>query len=88
MNHTSVLLQESIDALNIKPGGVYIDGTFGRGGHSKEILKHLTTGRLIAFDQDHEAYTQGLTLANSEKNFHIIIKVELFHLNSFIKVKN
>jgi 16S rRNA (cytosine1402-N4)-methyltransferase len=53
--HTPVLLHESIEGLNIKPNGVYVDVTFGGGGHAKEILKHLTTGKLIAFDQDGEA---------------------------------
>ena len=49
--HISVLLRESVDALAIKPNGIYIDGTFGRGGHSREILKNLgPEGRLIAFD--------------------------------------
>ena len=56
MIHYSVLLSESIELLNIKPDGVYVDGTFGRGGHSGEILKHLSAhGRLIAFDKDIEA---------------------------------
>jgi 16S rRNA (cytosine1402-N4)-methyltransferase len=51
--HTSVLLRESIDALAIKPGGVYVDATFGRGGHSREILAQLgPKGRLIAIDKD------------------------------------
>ncbi len=53
--HISALLNESIDGLNIRPDGVYVDVTFGGGGHSMEILKRLTTGRLIAFDQDEEA---------------------------------
>ena len=52
MSHLSVLLDESIDGLAIKPGGVYFDGTTGLGGHSLEIVKHLTTGRLIACDRD------------------------------------
>ena len=51
--HNPVLLHESIDALAIKEGGVYIDVTFGGGGHSREILNRLgATGKLIAFDQD------------------------------------
>jgi 16S rRNA (cytosine1402-N4)-methyltransferase len=50
-----VLLHASIDSLNIKPNGVYVDVTFGGGGHSREILKQLDKGRLIAFDQDPEA---------------------------------
>ena len=53
--HIPALLQESIDGLNIRPNGIYVDVTFGGGGHSKEILKRLTTGRLIAFDQDDDA---------------------------------
>lgn len=54
--HRPVLLQASIDNLNIKPNGVYVDVTFGGGGHSKEILKKLDKGgRLIAFDQDPQA---------------------------------
>jgi 16S rRNA (cytosine1402-N4)-methyltransferase len=53
--HIPALLEESIKGLNIQPSGIYIDVTFGGGGHSGEILKHLTDGRLIAFDQDEEA---------------------------------
>jgi 16S rRNA (cytosine1402-N4)-methyltransferase len=50
--HQPVLLQESVDGLNVRPDGVYVDATFGGGGHSREILRRLTTGKLIAFDQD------------------------------------
>lgn len=54
--HNSVLLKESVDALNINPEGVYVDVTFGGGGHSREILSRLgDKGRLIAFDQDEDA---------------------------------
>ncbi|GAA4197162.1 16S rRNA (cytosine(1402)-N(4))-methyltransferase RsmH [Pedobacter jeongneungensis] len=54
--HVPVMLQPCIDGLNIKPDGVYVDVTFGGGGHSKEILKHLgPKGKLIAFDQDPDA---------------------------------
>jgi 16S rRNA (cytosine1402-N4)-methyltransferase len=53
--HIPALLEESIRGLNIHPAGIYVDVTFGGGGHSGEILKHLTTGRLIAFDQDADA---------------------------------
>ncbi|WP_312939865.1 16S rRNA (cytosine(1402)-N(4))-methyltransferase RsmH [Oscillibacter sp.] len=50
--HKSVLLKESIEALNIRPDGIYVDGTLGRAGHSKEIAQRLTTGRLICIDRD------------------------------------
>ena len=53
--HISVLLEETINSLNIKPDGTYIDGTAGGAGHSSEIAKRLTTGRLIALDQDPDA---------------------------------
>ena len=50
--HTPVMLNECLDGLNIDPTGIYVDGTLGGGGHSGEILKRLTTGKLIAFDKD------------------------------------
>ena len=66
--HIPALLEESINGLNIKGNGDYVDVTFGGGGHSREILKNLTTGRLFAFDQDKDA------LANlpDNKHFHFI----------------
>ena len=54
-SHYSVLLDESIEALDIKPDGIYVDGTAGGGGHSYEIAKRLEGGRLIAIDQDADA---------------------------------
>lgn len=53
--HNPVLLKETVGGLNIKPEGVYVDLTFGGGGHSREILKHLTAGKLLSFDQDLDA---------------------------------
>ena len=53
--HVSVLLNECIENLNIKPGGVYLDGTLGLGGHSYQIASRLTTGRLICIDRDETA---------------------------------
>jgi 16S rRNA (cytosine1402-N4)-methyltransferase len=54
--HTPVLLKEAVEALNIKEDGVYVDCTFGGGGHSREILKHLgANGKLVVFDQDEDA---------------------------------
>ena len=54
-SHYSVLLEESVDGLDIKPDGIYVDGTAGGGGHSYEIAKRLEGGRLIAIDQDEDA---------------------------------
>jgi len=68
--HVTVLLEEAVDSLGVKPSGVYIDGTFGFGGHSRLILEKLDeNGRLIAFDKDMSAVTTGQTIRN--KNFHI-----------------
>ena len=53
--HVPALLNECIEGLNIQPDGIYVDVTFGGGGHSREVLKRLDTGRLIAFDQDTDA---------------------------------
>jgi len=61
--HFSVLLNESIQGLGIKPDGIYIDCTFGRGGHSQKILEQLTTGTLLAIDQD------PLAIEYANKNF-------------------
>ena len=63
--HVSVLLVEAVQALAVKPGGVYVDGTFGRGGHSREILAQLgPEGRLIAFDRDPRAIEAGCAIAD------------------------
>ena len=53
--HIPALLEESIEGLNIRPDGIYVDVTFGGGGHSMEILKRIKTGKLVAFDQDEDA---------------------------------
>lgn len=58
MKHVSVLLNETIENLNIDPEGIYVDGTLGRGGHSLKIAEKLTTGRLIAFDRDEQAIVE------------------------------
>ncbi|OJU10606.1 MAG: 16S rRNA (cytosine(1402)-N(4))-methyltransferase [Clostridiales bacterium 43-6] len=54
-SHKSVLLEETLEALEIKPNGIYVDGTLGGGGHSGEILKRLEKGKLIGIDQDPDA---------------------------------
>ena len=53
--HTPVLLEESIDGLNLQPNGIYVDVTYGGGGHSRRILEKLKGGKLVAFDQDEDA---------------------------------
>ena len=60
--HNPVLLKETVDGLNIKPNGIYVDVTFGGGGHSKEILSRLDeNGKLFAFDQDEDAWENALS---------------------------
>ena len=64
--HVTVLLTEAVEALAIRPDGVYVDGTFGRGGHARAILARLgAAGRLIAFDRDPAAIEAGRALADS-----------------------
>ena len=81
--HNPVLLHESIDGLNINPDGIYVDVTFGGGGHSKEILSRLgPNGKLFAFDQDEDALANALqddrfVLIN--ENFRFIKRFLRFH---------
>ncbi|WP_299837928.1 16S rRNA (cytosine(1402)-N(4))-methyltransferase RsmH [uncultured Tenacibaculum sp.] len=81
--HESVLLKESVDALDIKEGGVYVDVTFGGGGHSKEILKRLgPNGRLFGFDQDDDARRNIIEddrFVLIEENFRYISRFLRFH---------
>ena len=72
--HYSVLLKESIEGLNIKPDGIYVDATLGYAGHSSKILEKLTTGHLYAFDQDAEAIEYSFKKLDSisHDNFTII----------------
>ena len=81
--HNPVLLHETVDGLNIKPDGIYVDVTFGGGGHSKEILKRLgPNGKLFGFDQDEDALENALpderfTLIH--ENFRYIKRFLRFH---------
>ncbi len=74
MYHVPVMLQPCIDALDIKPDGVYVDVTFGGGGHSRAILEKLTTGKLFAFDQDADAKDNAEMILKDfdKKNFELI----------------
>ena len=81
--HNSVLLNETVDGLNIKHDGVYVDVTFGGGGHSKEILKRLgPNGRLFGFDQDEDALVNAFTderFTLIHENFRYIKRFLRFH---------
>lgn len=71
--HISVLLQESIEMLKIRPDGIYVDATFGRGGHSREILKHLNQdGLLIGIDRDLTAQAYALEHFSQFENFRFV----------------
>jgi 16S rRNA (cytosine1402-N4)-methyltransferase len=85
VSHRSVLYQESLDALAIKPDGVYVDATFGRGGHANGILSQLNErGRLIAFDRDPEA----IEAASSIKDPRFSIAHSAFsHLQQVLNAK-
>ena len=63
------MLQQCIEALQIRPDGNYVDATFGGGGHSREILKHLTSGMLVAFDQDDDARREAEKIQNRSLTF-------------------
>jgi len=81
MEHTSVLLYETVDSLNVKPGGIYVDGTLGRGGHAKVLISRLTTGHLYAFDKDEQALNESrVNLLDS------IDKITMIH-NDFRSMK-
>ncbi len=71
-SHIPVLLRETIEGLNIKENGIYIDGTAGGGGHSGEILKHLTTGKLISIDRDPDAISTLIQKFKHNENVFVI----------------
>ncbi|MGC4040419.1 MAG: 16S rRNA (cytosine(1402)-N(4))-methyltransferase RsmH [Flavobacterium sp.] len=81
--HNPVLLKETVDGLNIKPDGIYVDVTFGGGGHSKEILRRLgPNGKLFGFDQDEDAQTNVLQderFTLIPENFRYIKRFLRFH---------
>ena len=81
-NHVSVLLEECLEGLNIKEDGIYVDGTLGGAGHSKEIVKKLTTGKLIGIDQDTNAIEKAKEVLKDD-----IEKVIVVHDN-FKNIKN
>lgn len=84
MYHVPALLKETIEALNIRPDGIYVDVTFGGGGHSREILKHLgKNGKLIAFDQDQDAVQNII-----DDSRFVFVKSNFRYLCNFLRYHN
>ena len=72
-NHVTVMLDEAVEALAVRSAGCYLDGTFGRGGHSRRILQQLGDGgRLLGFDKDPQAIAEGQTLAAKDGRFVVV----------------
>jgi len=81
MYHVPVLLNETIEGLNIRPDGIYVDVTFGGGGHSKAILERLgKNGKLFAFDQDENAMKNSI----DDKRF-TFVRSNFRYLNNFLR---
>ncbi|MBL0054169.1 MAG: 16S rRNA (cytosine(1402)-N(4))-methyltransferase RsmH [Bacteroidetes bacterium] len=78
--HQPVLLHESIEGLNITTGGIYVDVTFGGGGHSKEIIKNIGSGKLIAFDQDKDAIANKI-----EDDRFVLVHANFSYLKQFLQ---
>lgn len=85
MKHYSVLLNESIDGLNIKENGIYVDATLGYGGHSSEILKHLKNGHLYCFDQDLDAIKDANDRLSKINDNYTIIHSNFVHMKEELK---
>lgn len=81
IRHVPVLLKESVDALNVRPDGRYVDTTYGGGGHAREILKRLKNGVLVAFDIDPDA-VRGVTQAENL----IMIRQNFRHLKRYLQL--
>ncbi|WP_138482477.1 16S rRNA (cytosine(1402)-N(4))-methyltransferase RsmH [Dyadobacter bucti] len=82
--HEPVMLTECLDGLDIQPEGIYVDVTFGGGGHSRAILEKLTTGRLLVFDQDPDALANAEAYKNDER--FTFIAANFRHLKRYLKL--
>jgi len=82
-SHKSVLLNECVESLDIKENGIYVDGTLGRGGHSKEILKKLKKGKLYVFDLDEEAIEESKKVLKDYDNV-IYIHDNFMNMNKYV----
>ena len=85
-SHIPVLLDETIEGLDIKENGIYVDGTAGGGGHSGEILKRLTTGKLISIDQDPDAI-KALTQKFKNNENSIIVKGNFGNMRDLLELR-
>lgn len=83
-NHIPVLLNETIENLNIKEDGIYVDGTMGGASHSREIAKRLTRGRLIAIDQDIDAIKKGTEVLKNFEDRVTIVKSNFSNLDQVL----
>lgn len=83
MYHKPVMLSECIEGLNIQPDGIYVDVTFGGGGHSLKILEQLREGRLIAFDQDEDAKRQAENIQSRSFTF---CQANFRHMKQYLKL--
>ena len=86
--HIPVLLNEAIEGLNINPSGAYVDLTLGRGGHSSEILKRLTDGKLYCFDKDSEAIEESKAKLSSISNHFVIFHNDFRNLKEVLTAAN
>lgn len=85
-SHVSVLLPECMDALAIKPDGIYVDGTVGGGGHSYEIARRLTTGKLIAIDQDEAAIRAAGTRLAPLGDRAVVVRNNFCHVDDVLRM--
>ena len=85
--HIPVLLKETIDGLNIKPNGIYVDLTLGRGGHSEEILKRLDKGFLIAVDQDETAIEESMNRLQKYSSKLIVFRANFSQIEDILQTQ-
>ena len=85
--HKSVLLHETIDSLNVKPDGIYVDGTLGGGGHASLLLSRLSGGTLIGIDQDADAIRAASERLKEFGNRVVIVRENYEHIGEVLKDK-
>lgn len=87
MEHYSVMLRQAVDALNVRPDGIYVDGTLGRGGHSSAILSQLTTGHLYSFDIDQQAIDESRARLEAISSNFTLIKANYADMAEELKAR-